>query len=274
MLLTRLGQGREAEVFAWADGYVLKLFWPEFSQADAELEAQLTQQVWLMGVPSAKVEDVLEMEGRWGLVLQWIKGVPLTDYIQTDPTRLRFAAQMLGALHRQLHNKAAGHLPSQRLHLMRRIQTCRLPSELRVALLEHLERLPDGTALCHGDFHPENVLVGEEGVYVIDWPGAMRGNPLADMARTTLLVLYSELPPELPGREEIMQKRELFYQTYLEHYQTFSGLDLAELKSWMPIVAAARLRDNIPAEEARLMQLIEEGLRSRGPNLLKSHNLL
>lgn len=264
MLLTRLGQGREAEVYAWADGYVLKLFWPEFSQADAELEARLTQQVWLMGVPSAKVEDVLEFEGRWGLVLQWIKGVPLTDYIQTDPTRLRFAAQMLGALHRQLHHKAAGHLPCQRLHLMRRIEASRLPLELRTALLNHLERLPDGTALCHGDFHPENVLVGEDGVYVVDWPNAMRGNPLADMARTTLLVLYSELPPDLPGREEIMHQRELFYQIYLEHYQTFSGLDLAELKPWMPIVAAARLRENIPAEEPRLMQLIEEGRQLLG----------
>jgi thiamine kinase-like enzyme len=197
-------------------------------------------------------------------VLQWIKGVPLTDYIQTDPTRLRFAAQMLGALHRQLHQKAAGHLPSQRLHLIRRIQASRLPQELRTALLNHLEQLPDGTALCHGDFHPENVLIGEQGVFVIDWPGAMRGNPLADMARTTLLMLYSELPPDLPGREEIMRQRELFYQTYLEHYQTFSGLELAELKSWLPIVAAARLRDNIPAEEARLMQLIQEGLQLQG----------
>lgn len=261
MLLTQLGQGREAEVFAWADGYVLKLFWPEFSHADAELEAQLTQQVWLMGVPSAKVEDVLEFEGRWGMVLQWIKGVPLTDYIQTDPTRLRFAAQMLGALHRQLHSKAAGQLPSQRLQLIRWIQACRLPLEVRVALLNHLEQLPDGTALCHGDFHPENVLVAEGGVYVIDWPGAMRGNPVADIARTTLLVLYSELPPDLPGREEIMQQREQFYKTYLEHYQTFSGLDLAQLQAWMPIVAAARLRDNIAAEESRLMQLIQEGLQ-------------
>lgn len=262
VLLTRLGQGREAEVFVWADGYVLKLFWPEFSRADAELEAQLTQQAWLMGVPSAKVEDVLEVEGRWGVVLQWIKGVPLTEYIQADPTRLRFAAQMLGALHRQLHSKAAGQLPSLRLHLIRRIQACRLPLGQRLALLNHLEQLPDGTALCHGDFHPENVLVAEDGVYVVDWPCAMRGNPVADIAHTTLLVLYSELPPDLPGREEIMYQRAQFHQTYLEHYQTFSLLDLGQLRSWLPIAAAARLRENIPAEEPRLMQIIHEGLLS------------
>lgn len=263
MSLARLGQGREAEVFAWADGYVLKLFWPEFSQADAELEAQLTQQVWLLGVPSPRVEDVLEFEGRWGLVLQWLRGVPLTDYIQSNPDRLRFAAQMLGALHHQLHQKAAGHLPSQREHLIQRIQACRLSEAERAALLQHLERLPDGTALCHGDFHPENVLVGKEGVFVVDWPSAMRGNPLADIARTTLLMLYSEFPQNLPAREEILRQRRMFYQTYLEHYQTFSGLDMAQLQAWMPIVAAARLRDNIASEEPRLMQLIQEGLQTQ-----------
>ncbi|MDT7919082.1 MAG: aminoglycoside phosphotransferase family protein [Meiothermus sp.] len=263
MLLMRLGQGREAEVFAWADGYVLKLFWPEFSQEDAELEARLTQQVWLLGVPSPRVEDVLEFEGRWGLVLEWIRGVPLTEYIQANPDRLRFAAQMLGALQRQLHSKAAGHLPSQRLHLIQRIQACRLPEAQREALLQHLEQLPDGSVLCHGDFHPENVLLGEQGVFVVDWPNVTRGNPMADIARTTLLMLYSELPHDLPAREEIMHQRQYFYQTYLEHYQNFSGLDMAQLRAWMPIVAAARLRENIPHEEPRLMRLIQEGLQER-----------
>ncbi len=264
MSLARLGQGREAEVFAWADGYVLKLLWPEFSQADAELEAQLTQQVWLLGVPSPRVEDVLEVEGRWGLVLEWIRGVPLTDYIQSNPERLGFAAQTLGALHRQLHQKAAGHLPSQREHLIQRIQACRLPESLRAVLLQHMERLPDGTALCHGDFHPENVLVSAKGPFVVDWPNATRGNPLADIARTTLLILYSEFPQDLPAREEILRQRQMFYQTYLEHYQSFSSLDMAQLQAWMPIVAAARLRENIPGEEPRLMQLIQEGLQAYG----------
>lgn len=131
---------------------------------------------------------------------------------------------------------------------------------MRAALLQHLECLPDGTALCHGDFHPENALLGEKGVFAVDWPGAMRGNPMADIARTTLLLLYSELPPDLPARDEILRQRKVFYRAYLEHYRTFSSLNLAQLQAWMPIVAAARLRENIPTEEPRLMQLIQEGL--------------
>jgi len=87
---------------------------------------------------------------------------------------------------------------------------------------------------------------------------------MADIARTTLLVLYSELPDDLPAREEIMQRRQHFYRTYLEHYQNFSGLDVAQLRAWMPIVAAARLRENIPHEEPRLMRLIREGLQEPG----------
>jgi hypothetical protein len=38
---------------------------------------------------------------------------------------------------------------------------------------------------------------------------------------------------------------------------------MAQLRAWMPIVAAARLRENIPHEEPRLMRLIQEGLQER-----------
>ena len=38
--------------------------------------------------------------------------------------------------------------------------------------------------------------------------------------------------------------------------------DRQELQAWMPIVAAARLRDHIPEEEARLIRLIEQGLQA------------
>ncbi len=48
-----------------------------------------------------------------------------------------------------------------------------------------IESLPDGDRLCHGDLHPENVMVDEEGeLMVIDWLTAGKGCLEADLART------------------------------------------------------------------------------------------
>ncbi|MER3482071.1 MAG: aminoglycoside phosphotransferase [Meiothermus sp.] len=265
MLLTRLGQGREAEVFAWGEGHVLKLFWPEFSKADAGWEAGLIQQIWLMGLPSPKVEDVLETDGRWGIVLERVEGIPLTQYIESDLTRMHFAAQMLGVLHRQIHARPAAQLPSQRQKLVRSLETSPLSEPEKELLLAHLAALPDGTSLCHGDFHPENVLVNERGIQVIDWPNATCGNPVADVARSALLILHSVLPDDLPARDQILQNRERFFQEYLEHYQQGWGLEVErQLETWMPIVAAARLREGIEEEKAVLMGLITQSLHRTG----------
>ncbi|RDI96135.1 aminoglycoside phosphotransferase [Meiothermus sp. QL-1] len=259
-MLARLGQGREAEVLAWADGYVIKLFWPEYTEVDARLEAYLAQQAWLLGAPAPRVADVLALEGRWGVVMEWLRGMPMSDYLLLGPHHLQQAAERLAWLHHRLHTCPAAQMPSQRMRIIRRIEASPLSPELRAALLEHLERLPEGSALCHGDLHPENVLVADEEAYAVDWSLASRGSPAADVARTVLLLRYSELPPDWPGRPAFEQQRRLFCQAYLAHYQRFAGLERLELEAWLPIVAAVRLGDRVPGEEARLLRLIERGL--------------
>ncbi len=45
-----------------------------------------------------------------------------------------------------------------------------------------------GTAVCHGDFNPSNVIVSEDGTLsVCDWAHATQGAPAADVAMTYLL---------------------------------------------------------------------------------------
>lgn len=43
-----------------------------------------------------------------------------------------------------------------------------LSDEEKSLILNYLETLPEGTHLCHGDFHPGNVLMDEQ-LWVIDW---------------------------------------------------------------------------------------------------------
>jgi aminoglycoside phosphotransferase (APT) family kinase protein len=58
-----------------------------------------------------------------------------------------------------------------------------------------LERLPDGNALCHGDFHPGQLMLSDGECVAFDWPGAKRGDALFDYARTRVLLTMGEPPP-------------------------------------------------------------------------------
>lgn len=42
--------------------------------------------------------------------------------------------------------------------------------------------------LCHGDFHPDNIIVNGNSMVAIDWDNATPGDPYLDVARTFLLL--------------------------------------------------------------------------------------
>jgi aminoglycoside phosphotransferase (APT) family kinase protein len=55
-------------------------------------------------------------------------------------------------------------------------------------LIDRIARVPDGDRLCHGDFHPLNILGEASRPVIIDWPDASRGDPAADVCRSYLLM--------------------------------------------------------------------------------------
>jgi len=131
-----------------------------------------------------------------------------------------------------------------------------LPGSIRQAFLEKLSGLPDGSSICHGDFHPGNILLASNRVVVIDWIDASRGNPLADVARTSIIFLGAAASSQIRNYPMKIFIR-LFHAVYLRCYFQLQPGGEAEYYRWLPIVAAARLSENIPDLEQWLVQRAE-----------------
>jgi aminoglycoside phosphotransferase (APT) family kinase protein len=117
--------------------------------------------------------------------------------------------------------------------------------------------LPDGDRLCHGDFHPDNVIATVRGPVIVDWSNATAGNPLADVARSVLLARFGQLPdaPGL-GRALVRALGRLFARFYLRRYCALKGVGRADIEPWLTVVAAARLAERIPLEHEALHAFI------------------
>ena len=72
-------------------------------------------------------------------------------------------------MHTRRGNPEGSKLPSSRARLEDRIHAANLPDVSEKFTLTRLAELPDGDALCHGDFHPLNLFLSDSGAIVIDW---------------------------------------------------------------------------------------------------------
>lgn len=258
----QISRGRTAEIYNWKDDQVLKLFLAEYPFNYAEHEAQITEAAYKAGLPVPAVKGVVEVEGRGGIVFERVEGPIMGKAVASKPWKLAHYARMLAELHARMHSCEMPGLPSQREYLKMIIRDrVSLPDDIKEALLAVLEQLSDGNALCHFDFHPGNIIISSQGPVIIDWLTAKRGNPMADVARTSL-ILRVGTPPGVGvvSRRLMLLGASLVNSIYLKRYAQVGLFSSEEMNKWLPVLAAARLAQTIPEEKKTLLEIIEAGL--------------
>jgi len=262
----RLATGGTAEVYAWDAGRVLKLYWHGAAVDAVEREAERTRAARAAGAPAPDVFDVVTLEDRPGVVFERIDGPSMLQAIGEDPDKAQVLAQQLASLHATLHQYTGAGLPPQREHLIRRINLGPLPARNKAPVLAAVRGLAEGTALCHGDFHPGNLIMTAAGPRAIDWFDATAGDPAGDFARTCLMLQYSRLPGAVnaSARQVVEVLRERFLDAYIEHYRMLRPATAALLVEWFLPVAAARIAEPIPAQERTTLLRVIDSLLVQG----------
>jgi len=236
-----LGSGKMAEAFHYGE-HVLKLYRDPGNRSVAFGEAAILAIVGDHGLPTPAVHQAGPYAGRWGLVMDRAPGQPLASLAAADPTLLPAVLEAMVTLHLEIHARSEVRLSPLKPRLaVRLMHGTLLDAALRKNLLSRLAALPDGNRLCHGDFHPFNIIGSPGATMIVDWPDATSGPPAADVARSYLLMRHGA------GHD--------LAEAYVTRYLATSELTDADIRAWLPIIAAARLAENVPEENDRLLEL-------------------
>ena len=222
----------------------IKVFDADYKKSDILNEALNQARVEETGLPIPKLLVVGVVDGKWAIVSEFIKGKTLARLMDENPDKIDEYMNLFVDIQLDIHSRKAPLLNKLKDKMNRKISETDLDATTRYELHTRLEGMPKHNKVCHGDFRPSNVIVGEDGVnYIIDWAHATQGNASADAART-YLVFY------LKGEEELAEK-------YLDLFCQKSDTAKQYVQKWLPIVAASQSVKRNPEEKELLMKWLD-----------------
>jgi len=260
--LKKIAEGREAELFLLPDGRVLRLVRPGMPRAEERirLEAAALAAAVEAGAPAPRVFETVVRDGRPGLIMERLEEPDLLTLLGRRPWLVLNIARRTAELHAELHRvDAPAALPRLKEWIRAHLEESDVvPEDLHREALSLLDELPDGDRLCHGDFHPGNIMVGGERPAVVDWTSATRGDPAGDVARTWVLLEASPVPPGAPAllRRLVGIGRGVLLHGYARAYLRRSMIDADRLSRWTQLRAIERLAQDVPGERERLLTLL------------------
>ncbi len=258
--LVKVAEGREAEMFEWEDGKLLRLLRDPSHAGVIQWELAAARSAQASGVRVPAVYEARAVNGRPGLIVERIDGKDLLVETAAKPWRVWSMGAECGRLHAHVNEAiASAELPELRAKLADQIQRSdKVPEPYATHALRELEVLPEGDRLCHGDFHPGNVMRAGDELVVIDWPNAARGDYHADFARSTLMLRLGDPPSGTPWLIRFGAKfaRVLVKSSYERGYRREIKVDDALHERWGVVRAVHRLTEGIESEHDKLLRLL------------------
>lgn len=239
-----IAKGNTAKIYL-SENKVIKVFNDFLPDDESTKEANKQKYAYSCGLPVPKVLDVTVINGKQAIIMEYVKAESLGDLFLKNKEQAEYYLNTSVDVQLEIHNIIPKDIEPMQDKLYRQVEAVTsIGNGLKSKLLKKLQSFTYESRLCHGDFHLFNLLKTDDQVVIIDWVDSSAGDPRADVYRTYLL--YSQLSAELA-------------EMYLRLYCQKSGMERPEVFQWAPIIAGARLSENVPAENSeRLLEIINK----------------
>lgn len=238
--------GNTAKIYL-CDNKIVKVFKKHFPNTESLYEAKKQEYAYSCGLHVPKVLEVTEIKSRQAIIMEYVKGKTVGDLLINNMELAEHYISVCVNVQQKMHAVVVDsdllEPMSEKLH--RQIESVHnLDEKQKDKLLRKLDSMVFEPRLCHGDFHPFNLIMSNDNVKIIDWVDSSSGDIRADVYRTYLL--YSQFSVELA-------------EMYLRIYCKNTGLSKDEVLQWAPIIAGARLSENVSSENIEhLKKLVDQ----------------
>jgi len=232
-----IGVGNTATVYEWEDGKVLKIFYKGYPKEAVEREFHNAEAIRNMDFLKPIAYEIIFLEERVGIIYDRVDGESLLDWVMRTGDVQKCAVYMAN-LHKAILQNRVSNVPNYKEFLKCNIVNAPTAnSKKREEVLQMLDKLAEGNTLCHGDFHPGNILISDRHAVVIDFMNVCHGDFLYDVARTVFLVEYTPVPIEVDDREMLLRLKRTLGDLYLIQMNVTREM----IQDYLSVIIAARV---------------------------------
>lgn len=196
-----IGKGANGEVYRLDLDSIIKVYPKNALIEDVKRERNLAQKAFLQGIPTAISYNVVDCDGKYGIIFELLNSDCLSSVISKYPENYdKYATEYVG-LYKKMHNTVAqdGAFPSIKDIYYSYIEGCKdwySPEEIDI-LIQLVDNVPDRNTLIHGDYHAHNIMIQDDELTLIDMGDLSYGHPIFDfLATASTQANLVELNPE------------------------------------------------------------------------------
>lgn len=235
--------GNTAKLYLYEDK-IVKVFKKHLPPSESIYEAKKQEFAYSLGLHVPKIVEVTDIQSQQAIIMEYVKGKTVGELLLNNIERAEHYINICVNVQKNIHaveiDTELLEPMSKKLH--HQIEWVdHLNQTQKNTLLSRLDKMTYKPRLCHGDFHPFNLIMSDDKVYIIDWVDSSSGDIRADVYRTYLL---------------FSQKSVHLADMYLDIYCNNSGLSRNEIFQWAPIIAGARLSENVSSESTKRLKEI------------------
>lgn len=235
-----IAKGNTAKIYLY-ENKIIKLFEEYLPNTESFNEAKKQKYAYSCGLPVPNIFEITQVQDRQAIIMEYVKGDSIGDLLLNNLKEAEHYISICVNEQKKIHaiSVDTNKMESMRERLGRQIKSVhKLDENQKENILNKLYSIKFESRLCHGDFHPFNLILSNDNVKIIDWVDASSGDIRADVFRTYLL--YAQASMELA-------------EMYLQIYCRNTSLSRNEIFQWAPIIIAARLTENVPVKNIELL---------------------